>query len=116
MLKKISVLALAGMLALPAVAAAGAGGAASNNLDAQIAELTKQLEALKAQMNSMKKDQDAKLASIDERAEDWDAASRFQWSGDFRSRYDYFNTDAWSTTTNRFETYKNDSLMTIVSA
>ncbi len=94
MLKKISVLALAGMLAMPAVAAAGAGGAASNNLDAQIAELTKQLEALKAQMNSMKKDQDAKLASIDERAEDWDAASRFQWSGDFRAMGTYMTADS----------------------
>ncbi|MEW6594505.1 MAG: DUF3373 family protein [Thermodesulfobacteriota bacterium] len=109
MLKKISVLALAGMLALPAVAAAGAGGAASG-LDAQIAELTKQLEALKAQMNSMKKDQDAKLASIDERAEGWDAASRFQWSGDFRSRYDYYERDRIAN--NVTVTDKNEGLFT----
>lgn len=110
MLKKISVLALAGMLALPAVAAAGAGGAASS-LDAQIADLTKQLEALKAQMGQMKKDQDSKLASIDERAEGWDAASRFQWSGDFRSRYDWYQRDRKISTTQTV-TDKNDSLMT----
>ncbi len=99
MLKKISVLAFAGLLALPAVASAGAGGAASN-LDAQIADLTRQLEALKAQMGQMKKDQDAnnaKVASFDERAENWDLASRIQLSGDFRSRVDYYraNTEAY---------------------
>lgn len=115
MLKKISVLALAGMLALPAVAAAGAGGAASN-LDAQIADLTKQLEALKAQMNAMKKDQDSKLASIDERAEAWDAASRFQWSGDFRSRYDWYQRDrrefaAMGDPANATVTDRNDGMM-----
>ena len=112
MLKKISVLALAGMLALPAVAAAGAGGAASS-LDAQIADLTKQLEALKAQMKDMKADQDAKLGKIDkfeERAEAWDAASRFQWSGDFRSRYDYYERDR--IVNNATVTDKNESLFT----
>lgn len=92
MLKKISVLALAGMLALPAVAAAGAGGAASS-LDAQIAELTKQLEALKSQMKDMKKNQDEKLSSFEERAESWDLASRIQLSGDFRSRLDGVTAD-----------------------
>jgi hypothetical protein len=113
MLKKISVLAFAGMLALPAVAAAGAGGAASS-LDAQIADLTKQLEALKAQMKDMKADQDAKLSKIDtfeERAEAWDAASRFQWSGDFRSRYDWYERDRKTSATTSV-TDKNESLFT----
>lgn len=111
MLKKISVLALAGMLALPAVAAAGAGGAASN-LDAQIADLTKQLDALKAQMNQMKKDQDDKLSSFDERAEAWDAASRFQWSGDFRARGDWYQRDRYASgaATSTVKD-KNDGLM-----
>lgn len=113
MLKKISVLAFAGLLALPAVASAGAGGAASN-LDAQIADLTRQLEALKAQMGAMKKDQDAnnaKVASFDERAENWDLASRFQWSGDFRSRYDFYDRERYDTATTTV-TDKNNSIMT----
>lgn len=110
MLKKISVLALAGMLALPAVAAAGAGGAASS-LEGKIADLTKQLEELKAQMKEMKQDQAEKFESIDERAESWDLASRFQWSGDFRSRYDWYQRDR-RTSASQTVTDKNDSLMT----
>ena len=101
MLKKISVLALAGLLALPAMASAGAGGAASS-LDAQIADLTKQLEALKAQMKEMKEAQKKapaddglrdKLEALEERAESWDLASRIQLSGDFRSRLDGVTAD-----------------------
>ena len=46
MVKKISVLALAGLLALPAMASAGAGGAAATaDVQAQVDALTKQLNA-----------------------------------------------------------------------
>ena len=51
MLKKFSALALAGLLALPAAASAG-----GSDVAAQIDRLTKELEALKAQMAIMKED------------------------------------------------------------
>ena len=90
MVKKISVLALAGLLALPVMASAGAGGAAATTSDmqAQMDALTKQLNALKAQMAQIKTAQDDKFEDFDEKAEKWDLASRFQWSGDIRNRMD----------------------------
>jgi len=95
MVKKISVLALAGLLALPAMASAGAGGAAATTSDmqAQLDALTKQLNALKAQMAQIKTAQDEKFEDFNEKAEKWDLASRFQWSGDIRNRVDYHNAD-----------------------
>ena len=74
MVKKISVLALAGLLALPVAALAGGAG----DLEGKIAELTRQLEDLKAQVSDM-----------DEKSEEWDLASRIKISGDVRSRLDY---------------------------
>lgn len=95
MVKKISVLALAGLLALPAMASAGAGGAAATTSDmqAQMDALTKQLNALKAQMAQIKTAQDEKFENFDEKAEKWDLASRFQWSGDIRNRVDFHQAD-----------------------
>ena len=74
MVKKLSVLALAGLLALPGAALAGG----SSSVDAKIAELTRQLEELKSQVGDM-----------EESSEAWDLASRIQFSGDFRARGDY---------------------------
>lgn len=95
MVKKISVLALAGLLALPAMASAGAGGAAATTSDmqAQMDALTKQLNALKAQMADIKTSQDQKFEDFDSKADKWDMASRFQFSGDFRARMDYAKAD-----------------------
>ena len=98
MVKKISVLALAGLLALPAMASAGAGGAAATTSDmqAQMDALTKQLNNLKAQMADLKtsqSSQDAKFEDFDAKAEKWDLASRFQWSGDIRNRADFHTAD-----------------------
>lgn len=95
MVKKISVLALAGLLALPVMASAGAGGAAATTSDmqAQMDALTKQLNALKAQMAQIKTAQDEKFENFDEKAEKWDLASRFQWSGDMRNRVDFHQAD-----------------------
>jgi len=94
MVKKISVLALTGLLALPAMASAGAGGAAATaDVQAQVDALTKQLNALKAQMADIKTAQDAKFEDFDAKSEKWDLASRFQWSGDIRSRADYMTAD-----------------------
>ncbi len=99
MVKKISTLALAGLLALPAMASAGAGGAAGTaDIQAQVDALTKQLNDLKAQMAQIKPaaastDQSGRLDALEEKADKWDLASRFQWSGDFRARMDYANAD-----------------------
>lgn len=100
MVKKISTLALAGLLALPAMASAGAGGAAAaSDIQAQVDALTRQLEQLKSEMAKVKtapapvSDQSSRLDALEERSEQWDLASRFQWSGDFRSRGDYYTRD-----------------------
>ena len=71
MIKKLSVLALAGLFTLPTVASA----ASNAELEAKIEELSDQLEEL------------------EESAEGWDLASRIQISGDIRSRMDYHNLD-----------------------
>lgn len=90
MLKKFSALALAGLLALPAAASAGGHG----DVSAQIDRLTKELEALKAQLATMKEDQEVAFEDIEERSEAWDLASRFQFSGDIRSRLDFHNGES----------------------
>lgn len=99
MVKKISTLALAGLLALPALASASS----VQDMQAQIDALSRQLEALKAQMGEMAQKKapaapaDASLAErvaeLEEKSEDWDLASRFQISGDFRTRLDYVTAD-----------------------
>ncbi len=107
MLKKFSVLALAGMLCLPSLAAAGGGAA---DLGAQIDDLQRQIEQLKKQITEMEKQKAAapkmaapqmmrdeeleeRVTELEERSESWDLASRFHWSGDFRSRYDFVAAD-----------------------
>lgn len=85
MLKKISIIGLVGMLALP-----GTIQAASNaDLATKIDQLTRELTELKGQVE----DQDEVFEEIEERAEGWDLASRFQLSGDIRNRLDYNSTD-----------------------
>ncbi|HIJ89558.1 MAG: DUF3373 domain-containing protein [Desulfobulbaceae bacterium] len=103
MVKKISTLALAGLLALPAMASAGAGGAAgTSDIQAQVDALTKQLEQLKSEMAKVKAapapvaaatDQGDRISALEDRAENWDLASRFQWSGDMRNRADFHTAD-----------------------
>ena len=88
MVKKISTLALAGLLALPAMASAGAA-AGTADMQNQVDALTKQLEKLKADMAGIKKDQDAKHADLNERAGEWDLSSRIKLNGDFRARGDW---------------------------
>ena len=98
MLKKVSVLALAGLIALPAMSLAS-GGPNVDDLERKIEDLSRQLEELKAQMGKQAEvdaatsDQLADLAydleDLDERSDDWDLAARFKFYGDFRARYDY---------------------------
>ena len=92
-------LALAGLIALPTIASASAGKA-PQDLTAKIDELSRQLDALKAQMaqqnetiteyGGMVEDMDELL---EEKSESWDLAARFKFYGDFRARLDYYNAD-----------------------
>ncbi len=103
MVKKFSTLALAALLAVPSVASAGGNA----DLAAQIQKLTQELNKLKAQMETVQEQSD----DIEERAEKWDLASRFQWSGDFRTRYDYYTRDR-KTSTTKTVVDTNSSLVT----
>ncbi len=99
MIKKFSMLALAGLIALPVVASAGVGPK-SSDLDRKIQDLSSQLDQLKAQMaaqaeaNAATKakvgDLDNSVTGLNERASDWDLASRVKLYGDFRARLDYY--------------------------
>ena len=116
MIKKISMLALAGLIALPVVATAGVGPK-SSDLDRKIQDLSSQLDQLKAQMaaqaeaNAATKAKvgnlDNTVASFSDRAADWDLAARVKLYGDFRSRLDYYNAEGVFGTK-----YENDTLWT----
>lgn len=116
MVKKVSVLALAGLIAFPAVSIAS-GGPNVQDLERKIEELSRQLEDLKAAMGEQTEENKAMseqvsdmsdmLDDFDERADDWDLAARFKFSGDFRSRMDYYNAD-----TVFGRSLENDFLMT----
>jgi len=102
MVKKISVMALAGMLALPTLSmASGATDVAA--LEKKINELSRQLNELRGAMAAQEKRNEALAQNVedlgsdvedmDDRSEAWDLASRFKLSGDFRSRVDWYNAD-----------------------
>jgi hypothetical protein len=104
MRKTISALALAGLLVVPSMAMAGGSGAGNVDLEKKVAELSKQLDELRAAM-AAQAEQNQTLAQdveslgdnmddMDERSDDWDVASRFKMYGDFRARYDYYNADS----------------------
>ncbi len=124
MVKTISMLALAGLIALPAVASAGAGKAPSD-LNSKIDELSRQLEALKAQMaqqNESISEYGDKVDDmgdmLDEKSEAWDLAARFKFFGDFRSSLIYYSSsgaDFINPMTGQVESgpdFKNDTLFT----
>jgi hypothetical protein len=99
MVKKFSVLALAGLIALPAVASAGAGKA-PRDLENKIVELSRQLDSLKAELAKQNEsltsvgDKVGDLdAMLDEKSESWDLAARVKIYGDFRSRLDYMTAE-----------------------
>ena len=102
MVKKLSVMALAGMLALPTFAMA-AGGTDVTDLEKKINELSRQLEELRGAMAAQSEqskilaknveDLDSDVEDMDERSEEWDLSSRIKLNGDFRSRLDFYNAD-----------------------
>ena len=83
-------LTLAGTLALPMAAGAASTSA---DLDAKYEKLQQEMKDLKNQMQELKGTTEEKLTAVDEKAEKWDLASRFELSGDFRSRLDYVSAD-----------------------
>ena len=114
MVKKISVLALAGLFAFPALTAAS-GGPNVQDLERKIEELSRQLEELKAQMGQqaeMNKATAAQLEDLDmedleDRMDAWDLAARVKLYGDFRTRLDLYSAD-----TVFGRSLKNDTLWT----
>ncbi len=117
MVKKISAIALAGMLALPTMAMAG-GEVNPADLEKRIDELSRQLDELRSLMANQAKqtkavadeskavaeqsntlvknveDIENSLSDIEDSAEEWDLASRFKLSGDFRARLDSYSADS----------------------
>ena len=92
MVKKFSALALAALIALPAMAGAAASPA---ELEAQIERLTKELSALKQDMANIKQNSGSSaVESLKEKSEKWDEAARIQLSGDFRTRLDAVSAEA----------------------
>ena len=104
MVKKFSTLALAGLIALPGVAAASSGDPSpGGNLEQQINELSRQLDELRAQMAKQGEEISAVGEGVEDNAEileekgpGWDLAARFKLYGDFRARYDYLDADTAS--------------------
>lgn len=100
MVKKFSMLALAGLIALPAVASAS-GGANANDLERKIEELSMQLDQLKAQMaegaggvnQADFNDLSETVGDLEDRSESWDLAARFKFYGDYRARLDHYRAD-----------------------
>lgn len=92
-------LAVAGLIALPTLASASAGKAPTD-LEGKIDELSRQLDALKAQLaqqNEAMAEYGDKVDSMDEmleeKSEAWDLAARFKFYGDFRARADFYSAD-----------------------
>ncbi len=99
MVKKFSMLALAGLIALPTVASASAGKT-PQDLTSKIEELSRQLDALKAQLAKQNETiaeygdkVDDMNDMLDEKSEAWDLAARFKFYGDFRARMDSYQGD-----------------------
>lgn len=90
MIKKLSTLALAAMIALPAAASAAPS---TDELATKIDQLTRELSQLKQEMAQVKSDSEDTAASLDEKSERWDTASRIQISGDFRTMIDGVSAD-----------------------
>ena len=96
MLKKLSTLTLAALLTLPGLGAAGESGGSKAELEQKIEELSRQLDELKAQVAQQQevvKEHSETIENLDERSESWDLASRFELTGDFRSRFDSYHAN-----------------------
>lgn len=85
------------------VAAAGSGSPEISELEAKINALSSQLAELKAAMEEQAKTDEKTKEQVDfmekividhdYKAEAWDLAARIKFTGDFRTRLDYYNAD-----------------------
>ncbi len=108
MKKALGILVLVGLLALPVSGLTATLEERIEALNRQTMELKQQLE----QMRQQQAQQEEVIAEIDETIYE-DRSSRFQWSGDFRTRYDYYSRDRYTAATpNNTVTEKNDTLFT----
>ena len=111
MIKKLSVIALAGLIAMPATTFANGGsGISVEELQRKIEMLSQQLDELKAvvaEQQQKTEEQTEVVEDLEDRAEAWDLASRFEFSGDFRSRFDYYGADSTFG-----QSFDNDTLWT----
>ncbi len=85
MIKRLSTLALAALIALPTVSLASSS---SDDLAAKIDMLSQEINRLKQEMSDLKDDNEDMSNTLDEKSEKWDFASRIQLSGDFRTKLD----------------------------
>lgn len=108
MKKVLGILVLISLLALPGVGMTASLEDKIEALSRQTLELQQQLQQLRQQQEQ----QEEALTEIDESI--WnDMNSRFQWSGDFRTRYDYYSRDRYTAASpNSTTTEKNKSLFT----
>ncbi len=107
---------MAGLLAVPMAVSAG-NKPDTDDLTRRVEELSRELSELKAALAAQKNttnqttkrvdDMENVVIDLNDRADDWDVASRFKFSGDFRTRLDYYTAD-----TTFGNTLKNDSLWT----
>ncbi|MFA6901372.1 MAG: DUF3373 family protein, partial [Desulfurivibrionaceae bacterium] len=93
MVKKISTLALATILAIPVAASAGAGSISNAELDTKIEKLTREFQKQISDLRAQVGEQKATITTFEEKSDKWDLASRFQWSGDMRNRVDFHTAD-----------------------
>jgi len=93
MVKKTLGVLLATLMLLPAGAFAAPSAA---QLEQQVQMLAEQLEEMRAQLEEVQDASDYNTDSVEmleTSAEKWDAASRIQFSGDYRFRLDYSDAD-----------------------
>ncbi len=98
MVKKFSMIALASLIALPALASASAGPNVSD-MERKINELSSELDKLKADLAAQRNELNSQgkvVAVLDEKSDDWDLAARIKFYGDFRTRFDYYSADTTS--------------------
>lgn len=88
MVKKISIIALAGLMVIPSIACA----ASNAELEAKIERLSQEFEAKISELHQQMAKQTESITTFEEKSDAWDTASRIQLSGDFRSRADFNHT------------------------
>ncbi|MFA6499215.1 MAG: hypothetical protein WCV64_07780, partial [Desulfurivibrionaceae bacterium] len=74
MVKKISTLALATILAIPVAASAGAGSISNAELDTKIEKLTREFQKQISDLRAQVGEQKATITTFEEKSDKWDLA------------------------------------------